>query len=117
VLAARTRGESGEVERAEHALVQSIRTAGPYTGGVSAPSSTGVPEIALTALATEALAASPSREARAAAARARDFLRRWQITSEGPACAAPAAFGAFPGTPVSMLLRCDMTGHALMALC
>jgi AMMECR1 domain-containing protein len=116
VLAARARGDGAVIERAEPALVSSIRKFSPHVGGVSAHAATGVPEIAITALTAEALAASPDRAARAAVARARAFLQRWQITERGPGCAAVTAFGAFPASPVSMLLRGDMTGHALTAL-
>lgn len=116
VLAARARGDGAVIERAEPALIESIRKSAPYTGGVTAHTATGVPEIAITALTTEALAASPDRAARAAVARARAFLQHWQITERGPGCAAVTAIGAFPASPVSMLLRGDMTGHALTAL-
>jgi AMMECR1 domain-containing protein len=117
VIAARAYGDMAVVERAERALVASVRRRAPYAGGVSPPSSTGMPEIALTALVAEALAASTGREAKAALRLAREFLLRWQVKAYAPACAAPAAFGAFPATPVSLALRCDMTGHALAALC
>jgi len=116
VLAARARGDGPVIERAEPALIESIRKSAPHIGGVVAHMAPGVPEIAITALTVEALAASPDRAARAAVARARAFLRRWQITERGPGCAAVTAFGAFPASPVSMLLRGDMTGHALAAL-
>lgn len=116
VLAARARGDGAVIERAEAALIESIRKSAPHIGGVAVHAATGVPEIAITALTAEALAASPDRGVRAAVARARAFLRRWQITERGPGCAAVNAFGAFPASPVSMLLRADMTGHALVAL-
>jgi AMMECR1 protein len=116
VLAARARGDGAVIERAEPALIESIRKSAPYIGGVTAHAATGVPEIAITALTTEALAASSDRAARAAVARARAFLQRWQITERGPGWAAMTAIGAFPASPVSMFLRGDMTGHALTAL-
>jgi hypothetical protein len=104
------------IERAEPPLIESIRKSAPHVGGVVTHTATGVPEIAITALTAEALAPSADPVVRAAVARARAFLRRWQITERGPACAAVTAFGAFPGSPVSILLRGDMTGHALAAL-
>jgi AMMECR1 domain-containing protein len=116
VLAARARGDRVVLERAEPALVSSVREASPHVGGVAEHATTHVPEIAITALTAEALAGSPDHAARAAVRRARAFLQRWQITERGPACAATTAFGAFPASPVSMLLRGDMTGHALGAL-
>jgi AMMECR1 domain-containing protein len=116
VLAARARADRAVIERAEPVLVGSVRQSSPHVGGVAAHATTHVPEIAITALTAEALAVSPDRAARAAVRRARAFLERWQITERGPACAATAAFGAFPASPVSMLLRGDMTGHALGAL-
>jgi hypothetical protein len=116
VLAARARGDRAVLERAEPALIGSVRRSSPHVGGVAVPATITIPEIAITALTAEALAASPDRAAKAAVRRARAFLQRWQITERGPACAAARAFGAFPASPVSMLLRGDMTGHALTAL-
>jgi AMMECR1 domain-containing protein len=113
--AARARGDAALLARAERALAASLRRAPPHAGGVDA---TPVPEIALTAAAAEALGPSRSPAARAAAARARAFLERWQLLGEAiPAALDPGlAEGAFPISPVCDTLRCDVTAHALLAL-
>lgn len=114
LLAASARGDGETRARAERPLVDSLRRGPPHRGGAEA---TAVPELALTALAVEALAGSTGTEARAAARRGRAFLLRWQILpGRRSAALAPAALGAFPASPVAALLRCDITAHALAAL-
>jgi hypothetical protein len=104
------------LERAERALVDSVRASAPYVGGVTPNPGRPVPETALTAVTVEALAPSSSRAARAAVARARAFLLRWQYTTRGPAMVDPSCVGAFPASPIASLLRGDITAHALVAL-
>jgi AMMECR1 domain-containing protein len=112
-IAARALGDSRVLARTSTTLASSIRRAPPHTGGCGVRP---IPEIALTAVVVEALAASP--RARHAVERARDFLRAWQHMP--PAIRAPllgdAARGGFPVSPVADLLRIDVTGHALLAL-
>jgi hypothetical protein len=116
VLAARARGDAAVLEQAERALVDSVRAKEPYVGGVTPNPSRPVPETALTAVTAEALAPSTDRAAKAALARARAFLLRWQFTAEGPAMIHPSTIGAFPASPIAPLLRGDITAHALVAL-
>jgi hypothetical protein len=114
-LAAARLGAARVLARSSSALVSSIGDSGPHEGGSRV---TAVPEIALTAVCAEALAPLPSAEARSAAARARAFLRRWQLLPDRvPAALDPKlAIGAFPASPVADLLRGDITAHALLAL-
>jgi hypothetical protein len=81
---------------------------------------TEVPEIALTAITVEALAPllATSAQTRAAVARARRFLERWQLRpGRVPAALDPTfAEGAFPLSPVVPFGRGDATAHALLAL-
>ncbi len=112
-LAARALGESKVVSRCERPLVESLRSSSPHLGGAGV---TGVPEHALTAVSIEALAGLGSKSARDAVARGRAFLRRWQLGSGVSASLDPSACrGAFPVSPVVSLLRCDVTGHAILA--
>jgi hypothetical protein len=116
VLAARARGEADVAHRASRALCESIRSALPFPGGCSA---TRVPETALTALVVEALHGSDDEDARAVVARARRFLRAAQLTGDSiPAPLDPdLAQGAFVASPVHVdYLRCDVSGHAFLAL-
>jgi AMMECR1 domain-containing protein len=116
VLAARSRGQLSAVEGAVRAVVGSIRRAPPHEGGCGA---TKIPETALTALVVEALAGVDDREAREALRLARGFLRRRQLVGEDiPASFDPLlADGAFAASPlVADVLRCDIVGHALLAL-
>lgn len=113
-LAARTLGDAKVIARCERPLVDALRSSSPHEGGAGV---TGVPEIALTAVSIEALAGLRSKAARSAVARGRDFLRRWQLGSNIPASLDPRlSRGAFPASPVASLLRCDVSGHALLAL-
>jgi len=114
-MAARARGEARILERCERALIASIRTGPPHAGGASI---TPIPELAQTAVVVEALLPSSSSAAKAAVQRARAFLRRWQLLPGAiPASLDPAlSAGAFPISPVVEALRCDVTGHALLAL-
>jgi AMMECR1 domain-containing protein len=108
---------SGDLlSRAVEALVRSVREEGPHRGGVAMA---GIPEIALTALTVEALrGVRATGPVRAAIRRGKAFLRAWQIDGER----APAAFdleashGALMASPISSVLRADVTGHALLAL-
>jgi hypothetical protein len=114
-LAARARDDRQTLARAVPPLIEALADGRPHTGGARV---TAIPEIALTAIGIEALAGLPSPAARAACARGRRFLRRWQIT--GDRAAGPidpgVALGAFPASPVSYHLRSDITAHALLAL-
>ncbi len=99
-------------------LAEGLRGASPYHGAF-APKAGVVPEVALTAVAVEALALRPDHPLfKAARDRGRAFLRRTQLTSaQTPACVDPrTARGAFPLTPSVMMLRADVTAHALLAL-
>jgi AMMECR1 domain-containing protein len=108
-LAAEARGDGETRARAERALIDSLRKSAPHAGGAAV---TEVPELALTALAVEALARS-----RGSVRRGLTFLRRWQILpGRRPAALSPVALGAFPASPVAALLRSDVTAHALTAL-
>jgi hypothetical protein len=113
-LAAREMGDAKVVVTCERALVDALRSTAPHHGGASV---TGIPEIALTAVAIEALAGLSSAAARHAVERGRAFLRRWQLGPRTSASLDPKVCrGAFPASPVASLLRCDVTGHALLAL-
>jgi AMMECR1 domain-containing protein len=114
-IAARARDEPATLERTLPTLVASVREDEPNRGGADV---TKIPELALTAIALEAIAPARTKEARAALARGRAFLRRWQVRADGvPARFEPRlAAGAFPASPVAELFRVDVTGHALMAL-
>jgi AMMECR1 domain-containing protein len=111
-LAALARGDRAIHARIARTLVAAIAARGGVASG-------SVPELALTALTVEALAAGPATsEARAAVARGRAFLARWQfVPGCVPAALEPrAALGAFPLSPVVSVLRCDVTAHCLLAL-
>ena len=102
------------IARCERTLVNALRTTAPHHGGAGV---TGVPEHALTAVSIEALAGLGSKAARDAVARGRAFLRRWQLGRNLSASLDPnACRGAFPVSPVVSLLRCDVSGHAVLAL-
>jgi AMMECR1 domain-containing protein len=116
LLAARARDDGDVAYRASRPLCASIRTAAPHAGGCG---TTQVPETALTALVTEALDGLRDADARAAVERARRFLRGAQLV--GGSIPAPLdpdlANGAFPASPVVVdYLRCDVAGHALLAM-
>ena len=114
-MAAQRMNDAATLERSARALIESLRREGPHRGGATV---TAVPEIALTAVAVEALAPLRSREARAACTRGRAFLERWQLDAARltPALNPDAVLGAFPASPVRDVLRCDLTGHAVLAL-
>jgi len=115
-LAARARGDAAVAARCERALVDSLRRAPPHAGGASV---TTVPELALTAIAVEALSkARRSTEVRAAMRRAREFIESWQLVGERiPIPLDPRlCSGAFPASPIVDWLRTDVTAHALLAL-
>ena len=104
---------------AEAALVAVLlrRCAAPHVGAADV---TPVPEVALTAIAVEALADGAGAAVRGAAvARGRAFLARTQLVGDrlGAAYEPDAALGAFPISAAAFdALRCDVTAHALLAL-
>jgi AMMECR1 domain-containing protein len=114
LLAARALGDAELIGRCERPLVEALRSRAPHRGGASV---TSVPETALTAISIEALAGLRSKEAKSAALRGQDFLRRWQLRANVAASLDPLLCrGAFPASPVQSLLRCDITAHAVLAL-
>src|SRR5882724_3984622 len=113
-LAARARNDAEVMARCERPLVESLRSDPPHVGGAGRGE---VPETALTAITVEALARLRSPAAENAVRRGQAFLRRWQAGADTPAALDPAlARGAFPASPTASLLRCDVSGHALLAL-
>jgi AMMECR1 domain-containing protein len=111
LLAARARGDARVVETCARALVGAIRSSAPHAGGLVV---TPIPETALTAAAVEALANLPGADARRAVRAGRAFVLARQgldVPASLPAC----ALGAFRASPVAPLLRCDVTGHAVLA--
>lgn len=112
VAGAWARGDAVVMARGVRALVDSIRTEAPFRGGSEV---TKIPESALTAAAVEALAPIRDRDARKAVQHARGFLLQHQIL-DVPAAMHPCALGAFRASPVTNLLRCDVTAHAALAL-
>jgi AMMECR1 domain-containing protein len=116
VLAARARDDAEITYRASRPLCASIRAAAPHAGGCG---TTKVPETALTALVVEALDGLRDADARATVERARRFLRGAQLVRGSiPAPLDPdLANGAFFSSPVFIdYLRCDVAGHALLAM-
>jgi AMMECR1 domain-containing protein len=115
LLAASARHDAEVMRRTSQVLMASLRDEPPHRGGCS---TTEVPETALTALVVEALSGIDDPQARAAVGRGRRFLRRLQLVGERiPAALEPGlAEGAFPASPVVDLGRCDVVGHALLAL-
>jgi AMMECR1 domain-containing protein len=115
VLAAHARGDRVVRERAARALVAGLRSDPPHRG---AGTLTPIPEVALTALAVEALRRHPAPWSRAAVARARAFIARTQLVGDRiyGALDVSLAAGAFPVSPVVDWLRGDVTGHAVLAL-
>jgi hypothetical protein len=111
LLAARVRGDGPIVERCARALTSAIRKQSPFMGGASF---TAVPETALTALTVEALATLSDREARRAVRLARGFVLARQVLAV-PASMHPRALGGFLASPIAPMLRCDVTGHAVLA--
>jgi AMMECR1 domain-containing protein len=115
LLAADARGDLRVRERAARALVAGLRPEAPYRG---AGTITAIPEVALTALAVEALATHPAPFSGAAARHARSFIARTQLVGDRVygALDPSMAWGAFPTSPVVDWLRCDVTAHAVLAL-
>jgi len=110
-IAARARGDRAALARVTRALAASIHLRGPHAGGAAVAA---VPEVALTAIAAEALAGSRHGAALRAA---RGFLQRAQIDATRRAVLDPSlGHGAFPLSPVADSLRCDVTAHAVLAL-
>ena len=114
LLAARARNDGRTEERITRALTEHLRARPPHEGGADV---SGVPELALTAIAVEALLPSRDPHARSAVARGQAFLRRWQLLAGliPPAYDVGLARGAFPASPVSDVLRGDITAHAVLA--
>ena len=115
LLAADARGDLRMRERAARALVAGLRTDPPHRG---AGTITAIPEVALTALAVEALSRHPAPWSRAAQSRARSFVARMQLVGDRVygALDPSLAWGAFPASPVADWLRGDVTAHAVLAL-
>jgi len=115
LLAAIARGDRHVRDRAARGLVAGLRPHPPHRG---AGTITPIPEVALTALAVEALSAHPAAWARAAATRARAFIARMQLVGDRVygALDASLAWGAFPVSPIVDWLRGDVTAHAVLAL-
>ncbi len=114
LIAARARDDAATEQRLTRALADHLRAHPPHAGGAAVAR---VPEVALTAVAVEALLPSRDSQARAAVARGQEFLRRWQLLGDRipPAYDVELARGAFPGSPISDVLRGDITAHALLA--
>jgi AMMECR1 domain-containing protein len=114
-IAARSLGDEPTRRRCERALVAALRPEPPFAGGAAV---TTPPETALTALTMEALAGARSAAARRALTRARSFLlsRQWRSDTLVAAVDPGVALGGFALSPVSTALRCDVTGHAILAL-
>ncbi len=116
VLSARAVGDTRAEARMARALARAVRSRPPFRGGLAG---TAIPEVAITALAVEALAGRADRSSRAAVARGRAFLRTHQLGVERDVPAALDEFvaaGAFPLSPIVDALRADATAHALLAL-
>jgi AMMECR1 domain-containing protein len=114
-MGAHRRGDGEAAARTASVLEGSIRRVSPHRGGAALGD---VPEIALTAVTIEALGELSWSSSRTAITHARRFLERWQFAEHStPAALDPAlADGAFPISPVMSFARCDVTGHALLAL-
>jgi AMMECR1 domain-containing protein len=115
LLAADARRDRAVRERVARALASGLRDHSPHRGaGIISE----IPEVALTALAVEALARHPASWARSAVRRARSFLAGTQLAGDRlyGALDARLATGAFPVSPVADWLRCDVTAHAVLAL-
>ena len=115
LLGADARGDLVTRERAARALVIGLRADAPHRG---AGTITAIPEVALTALAVEALSTHGASWSRAATKRARSFIARMQLVGDRVygALDPTMAWGAFPASPVMDWLRGDVTGHAVLAL-
>ena len=114
-VAANVLGDAAVARRVEDVLAASIRAEPPYRGAAQV---TPIPEVALTAVAVEALARSSRPPVRNACKRAAAFLTSMQLVPERiPAPLDPEmAQGAFPLSPIANDLRSDVTAHALLAL-
>jgi hypothetical protein len=112
LVAAHARGDARVVERCASALTSSIRTQRPFVGGAAF---TPIPETALTAAAIEALGVVRGADVRRAVQRARAFVLARQVL-DVPASMHPRALGAFRASPIAPVLRCDVVGHAVLAL-
>ncbi|MBS2012998.1 MAG: AMMECR1 domain-containing protein [Deltaproteobacteria bacterium] len=114
LLAARSLGDASVVARATHALHASVRSRPPGRGAVGAPPY----EVAMAALALEALASDRSKANLRVVAQLRAFLLERQLApGRIPAALDPElAAGAFPLSTMHDHLRSDVTAHALWAL-
>jgi AMMECR1 domain-containing protein len=118
-LAAHALGDARVLQQTLPVLAASIRAEPPHRGGVLRGALRGVPEVALTAIAVEALALGErTRGDRAALVRGCSFLERWQCLPGRVAGAIDlrTAHGAFLASPIDAHLRVDITAHALLAL-
>jgi AMMECR1 domain-containing protein len=115
VMAAAARNDRKVWMRSARSVAASLKSEAPYRGGAAV---TRLPETALTALAVEALAACPWDFARAAVTRGREFVKSMQLAPARlyGALDERMALGAFSASPVVDYLRCDVTGHAVLAL-
>lgn len=114
LIAARALGAADIIERVELTLVNALRRAPPYLGGVTFAS---IPELPLSALTAEALADSRRAATQSAATLARDFVLCHQFVPDAiPAALDPKlALGGFPMSTCDPRLRTDVTAHALLA--
>jgi hypothetical protein len=113
-LAARALGDHVALARATAGVARSISRDRPHRGGAGGSL---IPETGLTAIAAHALEGVADH--RAARRDALAFVRSRQLIPDRiPAAVSPRlALGAFSATPVDDLLRPDIVGHALAALC
>jgi AMMECR1 domain-containing protein len=115
LIAADVLGDGSVRARAARSIANAIRSESPHRGGAGP---TSPPEVAITAVALEALARHRAAFARAAVERGHAFLAGAQLVGDRiyGALDPAAARGAFPVTPVNDALRCDVTAHAVLAL-
>jgi hypothetical protein len=115
LIAADVLGDRSVRARAARSIADTIRSESPHRGGASL---TSPPEVAITAVALEALARHRVAFARAAVERGRIFLAGVQLMGDRiyGALDPAAACGAFPVTPANDALRCDVTAHAVLAM-
>lgn len=113
-LAADALSDARLARQARDRIAIAMSVAPPHVGGAAVGA---VPEVALTALAVEALAGSAAH--RCSVRRGIRFLRGLALHDEDdvPAPLDPSlAIGAFPLGPHADFLRSDVTAHAVLAL-